>query len=217
MEKSALAAVVILCDVQQERVRLLVGGRQRRRRRRLHVDRAHRVAVDAADEPLRVRAERHDREVVVRRLRPTSSAASSTPITSSFTPLKLTVWPIGLAPPNSCVAVSGPSTITDVRVILVGRVDEPAGADAARPDGPPRRASSRSSVVVQFVELFTSDAEVVDTGATACDVGGDGARLAAPSASCSVSVDAEPKPPRVPVRARRAARARRRGCWCRAR
>ena len=54
------------------------------------------------------------------------------------------------------------------------------------------------SVVVQFVVLTTSDAEEVETGATVW-MSGATCVLASALASCCVSVDAEPKPARVPL------------------
>ena len=54
------------------------------------------------------------------------------------------------------------------------------------------------SVVVQLVEPLVSDAEVVETGATAWTSGAT-SELAMASASETVSVDDVPKPPRTPL------------------
>src|SRR6478672_1328638 len=53
-------------------------------------------------------------------------------------------------------------------------------------------------VVVQFVEFSTRAADVVETGATDCTSGAT-ERVASAVASCWVNVEADPKPPRVPV------------------
>src|SRR6476660_735599 len=123
-------------------------------------------------------------------------SASRIPITWSFTPLKLTDCPIGFAPLNSCVAVSGPTTITE----LAWSSSE---ALMNRPELTPRERIVRHagvvpvSVGVQFVDWYTSATEDVDAGATA-SMSGATARDWSAEASWRVRVEAEPKPPLVP-------------------
>src|SRR5262245_43338307 len=122
----------------------------------------------------------------------------STPITSSVTPLSATVWPRGFAAaPKSWVAVSGPSTMTEcapsTSLWSMNRPD-----DTERERTVDQAGIVPVNVVVQFVEFTTSDADDVDTGATVWMSGAtDGSANAV--ASCWVSVEADPNPPRAPV------------------
>ena len=93
--------------------------------------------------------------------------------------------------------MSGPRTTTAEAFVR-------SAEERNRPEVTPRERTADQlgvvpvRVVVQLVEPTTSDADVVDVGATDCTSGAV-AGAARASASCCVSVDAEPKPPRVPV------------------
>src|SRR5262249_23463801 len=105
--------------------------------------------------------------------------------------------PIGLALPNSWLTVSGPSTTTEAAFRWSASVMK-------RPASTGRDRTVRQlgvvpvSVVVQFVDPRTSDADVVDAGATA-SMSGAATREGGARASAWVSADAVPNPPRAPA------------------
>ncbi len=112
-------------------------------------------------------------------------------------PFSVTVLPTGSRPLKSSLAVSGPRTTT-------AAASRSSFAVMNRPEVTPRERTSFQlgvvpvKVVVQLVDPFTSEADDVEVAATAW-MSGATAFEASAAASCVVSVDAEPKPPRVPV------------------
>ena len=199
--KSASPSSVMPCRLSSSGVGLLVGGRQRVRRGRLHVDRAHRVAVGPADEALRVGRERHDREVVVGACPPTSSAPRARRSPRAWCRRSVTVWPDrrrgaaeqlarrcrARAPRPRRRCRRRPRSRKRPSVTLTGAHVLPARRGAGERGGPVGRRRRPATAMV------------VAVAATACDVGGHVRRRPAPRRRGSVSVEAEPKPPRTPV------------------
>ena len=139
---------------------------------------------------------------------------SSDELSASSTPIDLeracrrsvTVWPTGSPPPNSSVAVSGPSTTTAARVglVLLGRGTGPRStlAGRGRPATTGGAGQRRGPVGLAGGQRRRGGRGRGDR--LRCR----GRRRRRPSASASpmVSVDAEPKPPRTPALSVRAAR-----------
>ncbi len=123
-------------------------------------------------------------------------AAASVPTTCMGTPETATVAPTGSRPPNSCSAVLAASTTTAAWAVMSWLVRK-------RPDAILRaRTDSQSgvvptTVVVQFDVPAVSDRLRWLAGATAAMSGATSFEARA-SASCTVRVEAEPKPPRTP-------------------
>ena len=119
-----------------------------------------------------------------------------TPITVKVDPLIVSVRPIGLPVVKSSAAVVAPSTTTGAELSSSAWVkNRPSAVERART--PSQLGVVPTTLVVQLVLPLTSDVCALDTGATAAMSGAVGA-VAKAAASRSVSVDAEPRPPRMP-------------------
>ena len=120
----------------------------------------------------------------------------STPMTCSGTPSMLTVWPTGSALPNSLLAVVGPSTVTSATFFSSAAVSHRPSATV--------RARARSqlgvvptTLVDQFLVPAIRVAPVCEVGATTA-MSGAADLVPSASASCTVSVVAEPSGPLTP-------------------
>ena len=118
-------------------------------------------------------------------------------MTVNAVPLMFTLCPRASRPPKSSVAVVEPSTVTAAASL----------SSAALKNRPwvrlRARTGSQSGVVpttfvVQFVVPAVSDCEPVTTGATLA-MSGATTGLASAVASRVVRVDADPRPPRIPL------------------
>ncbi len=121
---------------------------------------------------------------------------ASTPITVRLAPSVVTVCPTALRPPNSSEAVSAPSTTTLARRSTSSWVKNRPLCSFRE------RTSSHDGVVpaswvVQLVVPATSETCAPVVGATWA-TSGTTVLSAIEEASCRVSVDALPKPPRTP-------------------
>ena len=139
----------------------------------------------------------------------------STPTTVSGRPLTVTVWPTGSRTPNSSCAVVAPSTATAASAVSSAAVmKRPSATLRARTDS--QSGWCPTTVVVQLVPAAVSVSDRDVAGATAA-MSGATVFDASAVASASVSVEALPNPPRMPVLAVVELRARRPAGSCRAR
>src|SRR5664280_195096 len=121
----------------------------------------------------------------------------STPMTDIGCPAMLTVWPTGSRNPNSSWAVVAPSTATSARVARSwAAMNLPSVID--RPRTVSHEGSVPTTVVVQLVVPAARLSDTVEAGATALTSGATTFDERA-AASPTVSVDAEPNPPRIPA------------------
>src|SRR5450759_1882309 len=117
------------------------------------------------------------------------------PMMVNVVPLTLPVCPRALQPPKTSVAVVEPSTATDAASLSSAVVKK-------RPSVRLRALTASQSgvvpttLVVQFVLPAVNDCEPVTTGATRA-MSGATTGLASALASRVVSVDADPRPPRI--------------------
>jgi len=119
------------------------------------------------------------------------------PITVIVVPLTLTVCPRGSRPPNSSVAVVEPSTATDAASLSSAVVKKRPSVRLRALTGS-QFGVAPTTLVVQFAVPAVRDWELVTTGATRAMSGATTA-LERADASRVVSVDADPRPPRIPV------------------
>ena len=213
MVKSADVATRDVVQLQQQGRGFLVGGRQLVGRCRLDVDGRDRILGGAADQPIGFRRDRHDRLVVEIGRRVRAGRGQHTD-DGEFD----VVGREGLA--------DGVGACRTTRWLSTTRARRPPPAPALsasvmnRPlDNVRDRTGNQDGVVpttdvVQLVEPLVSDSEVVLTPATA-PMSGAATFEARAAASSVVSVDADPKPPRIRW-SRSSCRARRSTGCCRA-
>ena len=217
IEKSAFAAVVILCVFSRSAFASWYAADSVAGRGRLHRDRAHRVAVRAADEPLRVGAERDDREVVVRRLLRGAQRLQHADHRELHAVVADRPADRDRALLNSSLDGVGAEHDDRGGLALVGRGDEPAGGHRHGTGPTFQLGVVPVSVVVQLVVPFTSDTDDVDARGDGLDVRRRGLgleRARRPGRSASTPSRSRRA---CPVELGGAARARSRGGSCRAR
>src|SRR6476661_1173177 len=123
-------------------------------------------------------------------------ADASTPTTVRSMLLIVTTWPTTSVVPNNSVAVVGPRTTTAAESATSASVrNDPYAVVRERTSA--HAAVVPTTVVVQDVEFAVNASEDCLTGATPAMSGATTGEASA-VASSSVSVDADPKPPRIP-------------------
>ena len=112
-------------------------------------------------------------------------------------PLTLNVCPRGSRPPNSSEAVVEPSTVTDAASLSSAVVKNRPSVRLRALTGS-QSGVVPTTLVVQFVVPAVRDCEPETTGATRA-MSGATTGLASAVASRIVRVDADPRPPRIPL------------------